>query len=74
MFQNLDGVAAENNGNYSTKKIKKLNILSNVFELRNIAVYVVAFMVSMVGLGGDFSPFAVSIFAACFANSIPSSV
>ena len=71
MFQNLDGVAAENNGNYSTKKIKKLNILSNVFELRNIAVYVVAFMVSMVGLGGDFSPFAVSIFAACFANSIP---
>ena len=71
MFQNLDGVAADNNSNYSTKKIKKLNILANVFELRNIAVYVVAFMVSMVGLGGDFSPFSVSIFAACFANSIP---
>lgn len=71
MFQNLEGVAAENNSNYSTKKIKKLNILANVFELRNIAVYVVAFMVSMVGFGGDFSPFSVSIFAACFANTIP---
>ena len=71
MFQNIEGVAVENNSNYSTRKIKKLNILANVFELRNIAVYVVAFMVSMVGLGGDFSPFSVSIFAACFANTIP---
>lgn len=71
MFQNIEGVAQETNSNYSTKKIKKLNILANVFELRNIVVYVVAFMVSMVGLGGDFSPFSVSIFAACFANTIP---
>ncbi len=69
MFQNIEGVVEEQD--YSKKKIKKLKIFANVFELRNIAIYVITLMVSMVGLGGDFSPFSVSIFAACFANAIP---
>ena len=69
MFQNIEGVV-EKVPNYS-KKIKKFGILANVFELRNIAIYVVSLMVSMVGMGGAISPFAVSIFAACFATQIP---
>ena len=69
MFQNIEGVA--DGATYSKKKIKKLNLLANVFELRNIAIYVITFMISMVGFGGDFSPFSISIFAACFANTIP---
>ncbi len=70
MFQNIDGVVADG-VNYSKKKVKKLNIFSNVFELKNIAIYLITLMVSMVGLGGDLSPFSISIFAACFANAIP---
>ena len=70
MFQNIEGVV--NNGQpYGKTKIKKLSIFANVFELRNIAIYVISFMVSLIGLGGELSPFSISIFAACFANSIP---
>lgn len=70
MFQNIEGVV-EDTPNYSKQKIKKLSMLANVFELRNIAIYVISLMVSMVGMGGTISPFAVSIFAACFSNQIP---
>lgn len=70
MFQNIEGVIDERE-NYSTDKIKKLKIFANVFELRNIAIYVISFMVSMVGFGIDLSPFSISVFAACFANAIP---
>ncbi|MBO6233557.1 MAG: SpoIIE family protein phosphatase [Clostridia bacterium] len=69
MFQNNEGVVDEQD--YSTDKINKLRMFANVFELRNIAVYVIAFMVSMVGFGVELSPFAISVFAACFANAIP---
>jgi len=40
MFQNIEGVV--NNGQpYGKTKIKKLSIFANVFELRNIAIYVI---------------------------------
>lgn len=70
MFQNIDGVVAEE-VNYSKKRINKLRLFANVFEIRNIAIYVISLMISTVGLGGDISPFSISIFAACFANTIP---
>ncbi|MBR3002809.1 MAG: hypothetical protein IKF38_04545 [Clostridia bacterium] len=70
MIQNIDGVVTDDI-NYTKKVVKKLGILANVFEIRNIAVYIITLMVSMVGLGGDLSPFSISIFAACFANTIP---
>ena len=70
MFQNIEGVVG-GEATYSKNKIKKLNVFANVFELRNIAIYAITLMVSMVGFGGDFSPFSISIFAACFANTIP---
>ena len=67
MFQNGEGVVEET-PNINKQKFK---MLANVFELKNIAIYVVALMISMVGMSGNISPFAISIFAACFANSIP---
>ena len=70
MFQNIEGVAEERT-NYSKIKVRKFGMLANVFELRNIAIYIVSLMVSMVGMGNAISPFAVSIFAACFATQIP---
>ena len=67
MFQNIEGVV-ENTPKYTNSKLK---ILANVLEVKNIAIYVVSLMISMVGMGGTISPFAISIFGACFANSIP---
>ena len=41
MFQNAEGVVEER-PNYSDNKIKKLSMFANVFELRNIAVYIIS--------------------------------
>lgn len=69
MFQNISGESI-NNGQVKIKD-KKLNILSNVLEKRNIVIYIVSLMVSLIGLGGELSPFSISMLAACFSNSIP---
>ena len=49
----------------------KFNILSNVFSKENIVIYIVAFMLSFVSLGGEFSIFSISLLGACLAFSIP---
>lgn len=59
MFQNI------------MEKENKVNIFSNVFSKENIIIYIISFMLSMVGLGGEFSVFSISILAASFASSIP---
>ena len=43
MFQNENVIEKENN---------KSNIFSNVLATKNIVVYIISFMLSMVGLGG----------------------
>lgn len=60
MFQNI--IAKENS---------KLNIFSNVFTIKNIVLYFISFMLSMVGLGGEFSVFSISMLGACLASSVP---
>lgn len=62
MFQNENVIEKENN---------KLNIFSNVFDIKNIVLYIISFMLSMVGLEGEFSVFSISMLGACFASSIP---
>lgn len=62
MFQNENVIEKENN---------KLNIFSNVFAVKNVVLYIISFMLSMVGLGGEFSVFSISMLGACFASSIP---
>ena len=57
--------------NIAEKEENKFNVFSNVFAKRNIIIYIVSFLVSMVELGGDFSIFSISILAACFASSVP---
>ena len=59
------------NENVIEKENSKLNIFSNVFAMKNIVLYVISFMLSMVGLGGEFSVFSISMLAACLASSIP---
>ena len=62
MFQN-ENVIEKNND--------KLNIFSNVFALKNVVLYIISFLLSMVGLGGEFSVFSISMLGACFASSVP---
>lgn len=68
MFQNInDNVINIDN----EKEEKKLNIFSNVFSKKYIVIYVVSFMLSLVGLDGEFSIFSISMLGACLASSVP---
>ncbi len=70
MFQNINEDTIEIN-NKAEKEKRNVNIFSNVLTKENLAIYVVAFMMSLVGIGGDFSIFSISVLGACFASSVP---
>ena len=70
MFQNINEDTIEIN-NKAEKAKRNVNIFSNVLTKENLAIYVVAFMMSIVGIGGDFSIFSISVLGACFASSVP---
>ena len=67
MFQNIEDV--QENIEYNEKR--KLNIFSNIFTKNKIALYVIVFMVSTIGMGQDISPFSIAIVAACIGAGIP---
>lgn len=72
MFQNINEDTLEINSNNNFKKdSKNVNIFSNVFAKENIAIYIVAFMMSLVGIGGEFSIFSISLLGACLSSTIP---
>ncbi len=70
MFQNIKEEYINQNQR-AEKKHTKVNLFSNVFTLQNIPLYIVSIMISMVGIGGQVSPFSISMMAACLGNSIP---
>lgn len=70
MFQNINEDTIEIN-NKAEKAKRNVNIFSNVLTKENLAIYVVAFMMSLVSIGGDFSIFSISVLGACFASSVP---
>lgn len=72
MFQNINESTIDS-GNYEENKKgkNKIEILSNVFAIKNIPIYIISLMLSMVGITGDFSPFSISILGACIVNSVP---
>ncbi len=65
MFQNISEEYIEQ------ARQRKTTIFSNVFSLQYIPLYIISFMISIVGIGGQVSPFSISMMAACMANSIP---
>ena len=65
MFQNINESTVEE------RKRDTLNKWSEVISKNNIVMYVISFMLSFVGIGGDFSLFSFSILGACFSSSIP---
>ena len=72
MFQNINENTV-NTAKYEEDNShkKKIEIFSNVLSMKNIIIYVITFMISMVGVTGEFSPFSISILGACLANSVP---
>lgn len=72
MFQNINEEVVDNEEFSEVKNgRKRLEIFTNVFSLKNMPIYVIALMISMVGITGELSPFSISILGACIVNSIP---
>lgn len=80
MFQNIQkDFNVEQEQNEEQRKIDKKNIktiLKDLFSFQNIAIYVIAFIISMVGFRSQnfilsISPFAISFLAAMLSNRMP---
>lgn len=71
MFQNINESTISNQNYEERKTKKKIEIFSNVFSIKNIPIYSITLMLSMVGLTGEISPFSISILGACISNSVP---
>lgn len=72
MFQNINESTVENqNYEENKKEKKKIELFADVFSVKNIPIYIVSLMISMVGITGDVSPFSISILGASIANSVP---
>lgn len=66
MFQNINETERTKEDLANPK-----NIFANVISKKYICFYIVTFMVSMVNMGYDISPFSLAIIAASIANEIP---
>lgn len=71
MFQNINEDTIDLDSKNTREDVKKVNIFANVFAKNNLILYLVSFMLSFVGLGGEFSIFSISMLGACFASSVP---
>lgn len=65
MFQNING-----NEEYTEENNIKLNF-RNLFKSKDIFLYIISFMVSMVSFNGEWAPFGLAILAACCSNRKP---
>ncbi len=65
MFQNINEYIVQE------RKKESVSKWSDVFKKNNIIMYILSFMLSLVGVGWDFSLFSISILGACFSSSIP---
>ncbi len=78
MFQNIEGNTINTKINTESYKEKeeskektKENILTNVFAIKNIPIYIITLMLSMVQISENMSAFSISMLGACLSNSIP---
>ena len=65
MFQNINEYIVQE------RKKESVSKWSDVYKKNNIIMYILSFMLSLVGVGWDFSLFSISILGACFSSSIP---
>lgn len=72
MFQNINEGTIDNQEYKENKNEKrKIDLFTNVLQIKNVPIYIIAFMISMVGITGDMSPFSISVLGACIVNNIP---
>ena len=71
MFQNINEDTINIDSKNTRNDRERVNIFVNIFTKKNIVLYLVSFMLSFVGLGGEFSIFSISMLGACFASSVP---
>ena len=65
MFQNINEYTVQDNKKEVPSK------WAEIMKKNNIIMYIISFMLSLVGVGGEFSLFSISILGACFSSSIP---
>ncbi len=65
MFQNINEYIVQD------RKKETMNRWSEIIKRNNIIMYIISFMLSLVGIGGNFSLFSISILGACFSSSVP---
>ena len=80
MFQNITRDFKAENQNDTGETIKKnkpvKEILKNLFSIQNIILYIISFLISMVGFSQEnlilsITPFAISFLAAMLSNYLP---
>lgn len=78
MFQNVANDYAENKNHYKDVRANTeefSSIVKKIFSVKNIIIYIISFMVSMISFGGDNSlglaPFGLAILAATASSGIP---
>ena len=67
MFQNLNNSEEDYTEINKTKKIK----ITDMFQEKNLFIYIIGFMISMVSFNHDFTPFGLAFLAACCSNRKP---
>ena len=54
-----------------SKQYTNKEILKNLINIKNIIIYIIAFMISTIGMGQEVSPFSIAIVAASLAGGVP---
>lgn len=65
MFQNINEYIEQE------RKQETSNKWSELIKRNNIILYIISFMLSLVGVGTGFSLFSIGILGACFSSSVP---
>ena len=73
MLQNISKELDYNNAEEVKNKNDFAEITKKIFTKQNIAIYLITFLISMVGLGEDnlIAPFGIAFTAACISNGMP---
>ena len=73
MLQNISKELDYNNAEEVRNKNDLAEIAKKIFTKQNIAIYLITFLISMVGLGEDnlIAPFGIAFTAACISNGMP---
>ena len=54
-----------------SKQNTSKEVLKNLVNIKNVIIYIIAFMISTIGMGQEVSPFSIAIVAASLAGGVP---